>query len=107
MKVYFKEWRLHRKMSLRHVADMVGTSFATVQKIETGKRHWLDSYLFKFAMAMDCLPQELFSPPPLNFYIAYRSEDAEIVETIARWCRDHHEISQSWRIRLPDSQSQA
>lgn len=64
-KIYFKEWRVYAGLNQIELAKLLGSNPATVSRIETGKRDFTGSYLFKFASVCGCqTPGDPVSRPP-------------------------------------------
>jgi len=61
---FFREWRLHAKLSQKQLAKRVGMTAATVSRIETGMREFSREYLVKFANAVNCRPGDPINRPP-------------------------------------------
>ncbi len=60
---YFKEWRKYRGLSQDRLADRLGTTGATVSRMENGQVQYNSGYLQAMAEALDCEPRDLFYPP--------------------------------------------
>ena len=62
-----KEWRSSRGWSLQHLADLVETSRAQIDKLERGERRLTVDWMIRLAKALECLPADLLplqrSPP--------------------------------------------
>jgi len=60
---FFKEWREYRKLSQERLADRLGTTGATVSRMENYQSQYNAGYLQALADALDCEPADLFHPP--------------------------------------------
>ncbi|ARS71416.1 XRE family transcriptional regulator [Sinorhizobium meliloti] len=68
--VYFKEWRIHAGYSQEELALILNVNAATVSRIETQKRDFVGSYLFRFAKACNCpSPGDPVGRPPSQISI--------------------------------------
>lgn len=56
-----KEWRKHRSITQERLAEAVGTSHSTIQRIENGKIRLSDYWAMRLASALRCEPSELFA----------------------------------------------
>lgn len=65
MRVYLKEWREHPRfgLTLEQVADRIGTTKGTVQRMEANTREPNLGYLAAFAEALDIEVAEIFRHP--------------------------------------------
>lgn len=65
MKVYLYEWRTRPKnfRTLEQVAEMIGTSKSTVQRMEVSTREPNLGYLAAFAEALDIEVSDIFRDP--------------------------------------------
>ena len=80
-KHYIKEWRLHRKLSLRKLADRMETepgvpltSHANIDRIEKGVQPYSQEILEAIAVALDVSVTDLLSINP--------TKNAEIVDLL-------------------------
>lgn len=60
---FFKEWREYRDLSQERLAERLGTTTATVSRMENYKTQYNAGYLQAMAEALDCEPRDLFYPP--------------------------------------------
>lgn len=58
--------RQERKLSTYALADLVGTTQATIQRLETGKRKLTVDWMQRIARALDVKPTELLAPIVLD-----------------------------------------
>ncbi len=49
---HIRAWRKHRKLSLERLADHVGTSHASLSRVERGLQEWKESLLYALADAL-------------------------------------------------------
>lgn len=68
---YIKEWRLHRKLSLRKLADRMESepgveliSYASLNRIETGSQPYSEPILQALSIALDAPAHYLISRKP-------------------------------------------
>lgn len=52
-KNYIREWRQKRNLTLERLADRVGTSHASLSRVERGLQDWKESLLRAIAEALD------------------------------------------------------
>lgn len=77
-RLFFREWRIHAGYSQEDVGEKLGVTASTVSRIETGKRDFLGSYLFKFAELCNCpYYGDPVSRPPTQLSIDALFQDAE------------------------------
>lgn len=62
--VYFKEWREHRNLTQEQLADRLGTTKATISRMENGKTSYNEGYLEALSEALNSTPQDLISRHP-------------------------------------------
>jgi transcriptional regulator with XRE-family HTH domain len=60
---YFREWRKHRQLTLEAAAERMGTTHATLSRIERGKTKYTEGTLLLMADAYGCEPADLLRPP--------------------------------------------
>jgi transcriptional regulator with XRE-family HTH domain len=58
------EWRKHRDFSQEELADRVGTTAATVSRLENGKQPYTQPLLELLAEALRCEPADIIMRPP-------------------------------------------
>lgn len=80
---YIKEWRQHRKLSLRKLAQRMEVSpgeellsHASIQRIENGLQPYTQETLHAFAHAFNCEPWMLLEVNPLV--------DGEVVDLMSK-----------------------
>jgi transcriptional regulator with XRE-family HTH domain len=61
---YFRAWRLHRRMSLQQVADVMETFPSAVSKYELGDIPYSQRVLELLAEIYRCRPSDLLAGPP-------------------------------------------
>lgn len=64
LRVYFKEWRKFRRLTLEQVAERADTTKSAIQKLETGETMYNQSSLEALAEALTTTPAELIAGPP-------------------------------------------
>src|SRR3954467_4490243 len=57
------EWREAKKLSQEQLAEAIGTSKATISRLEGGQRGLSQKWLEKLAVALDCQPGQLLASP--------------------------------------------
>lgn len=62
-RIFLKEWRDYRYLTQEQLAERIGTTAASVSRIETGARDYSQAYLEAAAEALSCEVRELFRPP--------------------------------------------
>lgn len=67
--LYLREWREHRHLSQTVLAHRISSTASAISRIETGQRDFSGRMLFLLAVALDCHPADLFSPPPQRLII--------------------------------------
>lgn len=63
-RIFFRQWRERLGLTLEEVADRMGTTKSTVQKIETGEVMYSAGTLILYAEAVQCEPADLISRAP-------------------------------------------
>lgn len=63
-KNYIREWRLPTGLTLWDIAEQIGSTHATLSRIETGKLPYNQGVLEAVALIFRCHPAELLMPPP-------------------------------------------
>ena len=63
MRVFLKEWRAHFNLTQEQVADRIGTTKGTVQRMEVSTREPNLGYLAAFSEAVDRDVSDLFRDP--------------------------------------------
>lgn len=61
--VYLREWRESRHLTQDQLAERIGTTKATISRIENGKRPYSEGYLHEVADALNCEVRDLFRHP--------------------------------------------
>ena len=54
IRAYFREWREWKGWTQQELADKLGTTAATVSRIENGERDWSKGYLESFSHVIEC-----------------------------------------------------
>lgn len=62
-RIYFREWREKRDLTQEQVAERLGTTKATVSRMETGKVQYNRGYVEALAFALAIEPDQLFRDP--------------------------------------------
>lgn len=65
-RLFLKEWREHRGLTLEQVGDRLGVDRAVVQRYEANERKPLAEQLDDLAYALGCRPKDLLRPPSDN-----------------------------------------
>lgn len=63
-RVFIREWRKHRGLTLVQLANRVGVSQPTVSRIERGEQPYSQPILEAFADALGCEPSDLIGRLP-------------------------------------------
>lgn len=65
VRMYFREWRKAAGMTQQQVADRLGTTAATISRIENGKLDFSGKFLAAFAFVVGCPnPNDPVTRPP-------------------------------------------
>lgn len=64
-RLFLKEWREHRDLTLERLAERVGTDKGTLSKWENAKRAINTDILSELAYALNCEPADLYRHPDL------------------------------------------
>lgn len=89
-RVFIREWRKYRGLTLVQLAHRVGVSQPTVSRIERGEQPYSQPILEAFAEALGCEPSDLIgrlpgAPSELTLLVnKVPPEKAEAVATILR-----------------------
>lgn len=89
-RVFIREWRKYRGLTLVQLAHRVGVSQPTVSRIERGEQPYSQPILDAFAEALGCEPSDLIgrlpgAPSELTLLVnKVPPEKAEAVATILR-----------------------
>ena len=60
---HLSAWRRHRQLSQEQLADAVGTSTATISRLEAGQRGLSQKWLERLSPALRCEPPQLLGSP--------------------------------------------
>lgn len=63
-RVFFREWRKHRRLTLERAAELLDMSHANLSRIENGLQPYNETTLDRMAIAYDCQPADLLSRDP-------------------------------------------
>lgn len=63
---FIREWREHRGLTQERLADRLGTSKASLSRIETGKQPYTQDVLEAVAGALGCQAADLLMRNPLD-----------------------------------------
>lgn len=74
---YMREWRLAAGLTLWEMAERLGSTHATLSRIETGKLPYNQSVLEAYALEFGCRVPDLFGPPPADFAPRARRKTAK------------------------------
>lgn len=58
-----KEWRKTRGLTLKQLAERIGTSNQQISHLENGRRRLSLEWMQRLAKALDCLPSDLLVDP--------------------------------------------
>lgn len=86
-RTYFKRWREFAGLTQAQLARKIGTTEATVSRVETGKRAFSPNYLFAFAKACDCEPGDPVNGPPpfrMSIFLCSNAETEHIAIAMLR-----------------------
>jgi transcriptional regulator with XRE-family HTH domain len=61
---YLRKWRKANGLTLDQLADMVGSTGATISRMERGKQPYTQPMLEALAKALKCEPWDLIERPP-------------------------------------------
>lgn len=65
VRTYFAEWREWKGWTQQELADRMGTTAATVSRVENGERDWGKGYLEAFSYVIGCPnPTDPLTRPP-------------------------------------------
>lgn len=64
IRLYLREWREHKGLSLLHLIARTDMKSAVLARIEHGQQSWTPAVLEKLGEAMDMDPVDLLRPPP-------------------------------------------
>lgn len=62
--LHLKAWRQHRGLSQERLAERIGTTAATISRIESRKQNWDQEFLRIAADALSCSPADLMMRDP-------------------------------------------
>jgi transcriptional regulator with XRE-family HTH domain len=94
-RLFLKEWREARGLTLQQVADRLEVDRSTIQRHETNNRRLTTDHLTQLAAALDCEPQDLWRDPTqvsqediarglLELSPAQRRQALEIISVLKR-----------------------
>jgi transcriptional regulator with XRE-family HTH domain len=63
---YIRQWRKHRGLTLEQLAERVGTTHATVSRVERGLQDYTGEFLEAAAYALMCEPVDLLTRDPTD-----------------------------------------
>jgi transcriptional regulator with XRE-family HTH domain len=61
---FLKEWRLARNLTLEQLASRVGSTAASISRLENRRQPYSQPFLEALADALTCRPGDLISRPP-------------------------------------------
>lgn len=92
--LHLKAWRKHRGLSQEQLAERIGTTTATISRIENAKQNWDQEFLRLAADELRCMPQDLLMRDPTDHEGLWsiwdqlqpveRLQAVEIIKTIKR-----------------------
>lgn len=101
-KHYLRQWREHRGLSLRKLADRMElepgvpiTSHANIQRIERFEQPYSQEILEAAALALDCTTTDILSVDP--------SKDGEVVDLLALLRKKDMETVMAFLNAIPNS----
>lgn len=63
---YIRNWRHYRRYTLERLAEMIGTTHATLSRIERGLVPYNQEFLERVAEALSCEPADLLMRDPMD-----------------------------------------
>lgn len=63
-RIFLREWRKHRHYSLEQLAEMIGTTHATLSRIERGLLPYNQAFLERAAEMLTCEPADILVRNP-------------------------------------------
>jgi len=81
MRNHLRSLRLRNNLTQEGLARLAGTTHATIQRLETGKRRLDDKWIEVFSRIFQCHPGELFAPMPTEEVL---SEDERLAVAYVR-----------------------
>lgn len=97
---FIRNWRKHRGYTLERLADMIGTSHATLSRIERGIVPYNQKLLERAAEALSCEPADLIMRDPLDpdgiwsiWDQAGKGERAKIVDMVKVLVKHDRQVS--------------
>ena len=69
-KHFLRKWRKHRGFTLEALAALIGSTHATLSRIERGLSPYNEDILEKLAWALKCTPADLLSRDPSQAHAA-------------------------------------
>lgn len=63
-RIFLREWREFRHMTQEQLANRLGTTKATISRIETGKRDYTGGFIAAAAEALNCEPADILARDP-------------------------------------------
>lgn len=63
-RTFVRQWRLHRRLTLEQLAERIGSTDASVSRIERGLQPYTQQTLEALAKALDCTPADLIQRDP-------------------------------------------
>ena len=64
IRLFLKEWRKHRGLTQEQLAERIGTTNATISRIEQQKQNWDQAFLLRAAEELNVLPADLLTRDP-------------------------------------------
>lgn len=65
-RVFIREWRKHRGLTLEQLAERVDTTHATLSRVERGRQDYTQGLLEALAEALSCDPEDLLMRDPTD-----------------------------------------
>jgi transcriptional regulator with XRE-family HTH domain len=86
---FIRQWRQHRGLTLRQLAERLETSAASISRLEVGEQPYSQEVLEAIADALNCEPQDLISRKPgtetmWSLWEQAKPDDRETITELAR-----------------------
>ena len=105
-RMFLAEWRQHKGLTQKELAELSGTSHATISALESGDRDFKGAWLDKFSKTFDCHPIDLLAPPGAQIRAPSEpvftiSEVRDLIETCeAKFREKGYEFTPDARARI-------
>jgi transcriptional regulator with XRE-family HTH domain len=86
---FIRQWRQHRGLTLRQLAERLETSAASISRLEVGEQPYSQEVLEALAGALNCEPQDLISRKPgtetmWSLWEQAKQDDRETITELAQ-----------------------